>query len=113
MNLRLVEKQSVCGLLTQEQIFFRRQLWHEREFLKHGIDAMLACLVNGTKVYFPAVEDDPARSWTLDARNKRDQRRFTSAILTEEDMHLAAAQIKVDVHQCLDAREPLRDTLQR
>ena len=54
-----------------------------------------------------APEPDAALARPMDAGDQRDQGRFAGAILAEQDMHLARAEIEVDAVESNDAGEVL------
>ena len=60
-------------------------------------------------VHLLAIDEDPARVWTLYPGQDPHQRGLAGSVLTEKAMHLAAPDVERDVVVRHDAGERLRD----
>ena len=82
---------------------------HEAEVLVHHPDAGRDRLGGGVELADRTVDLDVAGVGTVDAREHVAERRLAGAVLAEQRVDLAAAQVEVDVAKRDDPVEALRD----
>ncbi len=104
-----VEEAAADDLGAEEEILLDRHLRHQREVLEDGGDAEPPRLMHRFELDRRAAEADFAAARRLDAGEDRDQRRLAGAVLAEEDMHLAGAEIEIDAVEGEDAGILLAD----
>ena len=84
----------------------------QHEVLVHHPDPCVDRVVRRAELDRLAVEQDLALVGPVEPVEDVHQRRLAGAVLAEEGVHLAAAQVEVDVVVREDAREALRDAAQ-
>src|SRR5271165_4225383 len=108
MHGPLAEEVAVSQLGAEEQVLLHRQLRNQRELLEHRADAALAGLVHRGQVDRLTAELHAPVRRPIDAGDERDQRRLAGAVLAEQHMHLAGAQVEIDAAERDHAGEMLR-----
>ena len=79
------------------------------EILVDDLDAEVHRVLRPRDVDLLALEEDLAGIRAVNARDRLDQRRLAGAVVADERRHLAAVHVEVDVGECLDRAEGLRD----
>ena len=106
---RLVEEWPARQLIAEEQVLLDRELRHQREFLKHGAHAELACMVHRVNYGRLAAQMDRSARRPVKAGDDLDQRRLARAVLAEQHVHFARAHVEIDAIERERAGKLLRE----
>ena len=91
------------GLAADEYVFRYRQVRTQVDFLEHGRDAQIHCLLGTCGIDFFSVQKDLPAVLMIDACQTFDQGGFPCSVFTEKRVHLAFAQSEIDFVQSFDA----------
>ncbi len=101
------EHAGLQRLAAEEQVGGGVEVVREREVLVDGLDAVGARLARRAERDGIAVDQDLAARRAHDAREDLDQRRLACAVVADDRVHLAGAQVEADAAQGDDAPEAL------
>ena len=106
---------SRLGRLAEKDIFGDRQFGKQQQFLMNGGDARSMGLARRCKSDRRAVDADLAFVGLVQARHDLDQRRLAGAVLAEQRMHFAGADIEAYVLERVEPGEDfdMRDSLMK
>ena len=97
------------GRLAEEDVFGDRQFGKQQQFLVNRGDARGMGLARGRKAPRVSVHDNRAAVGLMKSSHDLDQRGFSRAILAEQGVDFAAADVEGDIGDGLDAGESLVD----
>ena len=110
LGRRVVEQDAVVRRLGREHdVLGDRHHRDQHEVLVHHADPVLDRRARRAELGLLAVDQDLALVRVVEAVEDVHQRRLAGAVLAEERVHLALAQVEVDVVVRNDAGEALRD----
>ena len=112
VQLALAEQAAVAHFRAQEQVLLDGQLRHQRELLEHRADAERAGMMHRTQIDRLAAKLDGPGFRPQHASDDRDERRFAGAVLPEQHVHLAGAQVERHGVEGENPGEPFRYALQ-
>src|SRR5579872_272172 len=97
-------------LAPDEEIVRHGQVRHEREILKHRLDAKLVRLVRRADAHFLAPAMHGAAVRMDNAGNRFYERRLSRPVVAEKSQHFTGAHIEIDVAERVQAAEALADS---
>ena len=111
VQLALVEQAATGRLGAEEQVLLDRHLRHQGELLEHRADPERAGVVHRVQLDRLAAKRDAPGVRAQRAGGDRDQGRLAGAVLAEQDVHLARAQVEIDPVERQHAGKALGDAL--
>jgi hypothetical protein len=110
------KRSALVQLAPQEDVLASVERRGQRQVLVDGLDAGLVRLVRGGQAKLLALQLDPAGVRPHHARERLDERRLAGAVVAEQGVDLARAQLEVGARQgadvavaALDAAGPQQD----
>ena len=99
--------------VAERDVLGNRQRRHQAQLLRDGHDAGGDRVVRAREMAGLAVDEDVAAVGTMDAAEDADQRRFAGAVLADDGVDLAEADVEIDAVERDRGAEMLGDRLAR
>ena len=103
----LLQKAHLVGLHAQNDVVQHAEAFYQLEVLVHHADAQCICIIGVADGNLLAVFADLTSFRLVQAKQHAHQRTFAGAVLAQQGMYLAFAQLQGDIVVCLDPRELL------
>ena len=104
-GLRLLQKAQLVGLHTQDDVVQNAEALHQLEVLVHHADAQCIGIVGVADGDLLAIFEDLTLFRLVQAKQNAHQRTLARAVLAQQSVYLAFAQLQGDVVVCLDTGE--------
>ena len=105
--LSLLQKAHPVGFHAQNDVVQHAEAFYQLEVLVHHADAQCICIIGIADGNLLAVFADLTSFRLVQAKQHAHQRTFAGAVLAQQGMYLAFAQLQGDIVVCLDPRELL------
>ena len=105
--LGLLQKAHLVGFHPQNDVVQHAEAFHQLEVLVHHADAQCVCIIWVADDNLLAVFADLTSFRLVQAKQHAHQCTFAGAVLAQQGMYLAFAQLQGDIVVCLDSRELL------
>ncbi len=106
-----VDEAEAAGLAAEKDVLGDAQVRYEVELLVDGCDAVPLGVLRAVDAHGLAADEDAARVRTVGAGEHLDECRLARAVLAEQGVHLAGAQIEIDAVERDHAGEGLAHAL--